>query len=212
MEKFKLIQERLKIVESRQKSYSDMRRRDLEFQVDDWVFLKVSPMKGVMRFGKKGKLSPHYIGPYRILRRIVQVAYELELPQELAVVHLVFHVSILKKFMGDPSLVVPTKIIGVKYSLTYKEILVSILDRQIRKLITKEIASMKVYWRNQKVEMATWEAEEDMKSRYYHLFEEQAENVEVFTCFCQFCLTSRVSRGYNQDNHLRMNDTKGEIM
>ena len=178
MEKIKLIQERLKTAQSRQKSYSDMRRRDLEFQVDDWVFLKVSPMKGVMRFGKKGKLSPRYIGPYRILQRIGQVAYELELPQNLAVVHPVFHVSMLKKFMGDPSLVVPTEIIGVKDSLSYEEIPVAILDRQIRKLRTKEIASVKVLWRNQKVEEATWEAEEDMKSRYPHLFGEQAENAE----------------------------------
>ncbi|XP_009603025.2 uncharacterized protein [Nicotiana tomentosiformis] len=178
MEKVKLIQEHLKTAQSHQKSYSDVRHRDLEFQVDDWAFLKVSPMKGVMRFGKKGKLSPRYIGPYRILRRIGQVAYELELPQELADVHPVFHVSMLRKFMGDPSLVVPTEIIGVKYSLTYEEIPVAILDRQIRKLRTKEIASVKVLWRNQKVEEATREAEEDIKSRYPHLFKEQAEIIE----------------------------------
>ncbi|XP_075103258.1 uncharacterized protein LOC142177970 [Nicotiana tabacum] len=178
MDKVNLIQRHLKTAQSRQKSYSDMRRRDLEFQVDDWVFLKVSPMKGVMRFGKKGKLSPQYIGPYRILRRVGQVAYELELPQELAVVHLVFHVSMLKKLMGDPSFAVPTEVIGVKDGLSYEEIPVAILDRQIRKLRTKEIASVKVLWRNQKVEEATWEAEEDMKSRYPHLFEEQKENVE----------------------------------
>ncbi|XP_070004112.1 uncharacterized protein [Nicotiana sylvestris] len=101
-------------------------------------------MKGVMRFGKKGKLSPRYIGLYRILRWIRQVAYELELPQELATVHPVFHVSMLKKFMGDPSLVVPTDIIGVKDILSYEEIPVAILDRQIRKLRTKKIASVKV--------------------------------------------------------------------
>ncbi|XP_070012963.1 uncharacterized protein [Nicotiana sylvestris] len=121
MEKVNLIQRHLKTAQSCQKSYSDVQRRDLEFQVDDWVFLKVSPMKGVMRFGKKGKLSPRYIGPYRILQRIRQVAYELELPQELAVVHPVFHVSMLKKFMGDPSLVVPTEIIGVKDSLLMRK-------------------------------------------------------------------------------------------
>nr|XP_009764899.1 PREDICTED: uncharacterized protein LOC104216530 [Nicotiana sylvestris] len=156
MEKVNLIQRHLKTAQSCQKSYSDMRRRDLEFQVDDWVFMKVSPMKGVMRFGKKGKLSPRYIGPYRILRRIGHVAYELELPQELAAVHPVFHVSMLKKFMGDPSFMVPTEIIGVKDNLSYEEIPVAILDRQIRKLITKEIASVNVLWRNQKVEEATW--------------------------------------------------------
>nr|XP_009800441.1 PREDICTED: uncharacterized protein LOC104246331 [Nicotiana sylvestris] len=115
---------------------------------------KVSPMKGVMRFGKKGNLSLCYISPYRILRRIGQ------------------------KFMGDPSLVVPTEIIGVKDSLSYEEIPLAILDRQIRKLRSKEIASVEVLWRNKKVEEAKWEAEEDMKSRYPHLFEEQKENVE----------------------------------
>ena len=80
MEKVQLIRDRLKTAQSRQKSYADVRRRELEFQVDDWVFLKVSPMKGVMRFGKKVKLSPRYVGPYKILKRVGKVAYELELP------------------------------------------------------------------------------------------------------------------------------------
>ena len=74
-----------------------VRRRELEFQVDDWVFLQVSPMKGVMRFGKKGKLSPRYVGLYKILKRIGKVAYQLELPAKLAAVHPVFHISLLKK-------------------------------------------------------------------------------------------------------------------
>ncbi|WMV38355.1 hypothetical protein MTR67_031740 [Solanum verrucosum] len=134
METVKVIQERLKTVQSHQKSYTDVRRRALEFKVDDWVYLKVSSMKGVLRFGKKGKLSPRYIGTYRIAKRIGSVAYELELPQELAAVHL-------------------------------------ILDRQVRKLRTKEVASVKVLWRNQFIEEATWEAEKDMKKRYPHLFE-----------------------------------------
>ena len=89
-----MIQERLKTKQSCQKSYTDVRIRPLEFKVDDFVYLKVSPMKGVMRFGKKGKLSPWYIGPYRISKRIDNVAYELELPQKLAAVNPVFHVSI----------------------------------------------------------------------------------------------------------------------
>jgi len=109
IEKVKVIQERLRTAQSRQKSYFDVRRRDLEFEVGDWVFLRISPMKGIMRFGKKGKLSPRYIGPYKILRRIGQVAYELELPSELEFVHPVFHVSMLRKCIGDPSRVVPIK-------------------------------------------------------------------------------------------------------
>ncbi|WMV10667.1 hypothetical protein MTR67_004052 [Solanum verrucosum] len=134
MGKVKVIQKRLKMVQSHQKSYIDVWRREQEFEVDDWVYLKVSPMKDVMRFGKKGKLSPRYIVPYRILKRVGNVAYELELPQELATVH-------------------------------------PILDRQVRKLRTKEVASVKVLWRNQFVKEATWEAEEDMKKKYPHHFE-----------------------------------------
>ncbi|WMV54981.1 hypothetical protein MTR67_048366 [Solanum verrucosum] len=94
-------------------------------------------MKSVMRFGMKGKLSPCYICPSRISKRIDNVAYELELPQELAAVHLVFHNSILKKCMSDPSLIIPTEDIGIKDSLYYEEISVQILDRQVCKLRTK---------------------------------------------------------------------------
>ncbi|WMV30553.1 hypothetical protein MTR67_023938 [Solanum verrucosum] len=115
-------------------------------------------MKGVMRFGNKGKLSPRYIDPYRISKRIGNVAYELELPQELATVHPVFHISMLKKWMGDPSLIIPTEDIGIKDSLSYEDISVQILDRQVRKLRTKEVSSVKVLWKNQFVKEATWEA------------------------------------------------------
>ncbi|KAK4721514.1 hypothetical protein R3W88_011747 [Solanum pinnatisectum] len=128
-------------------------------------------MKGVLRFGKKGNLSPRYIGPYRISKRIGKVAYKLELPQELAAVHPIFHVSMLKKCMGYPSLMIPTKDIGIKNSLSYEEIPIQILDRQVRKLRIKEVELVKVLWRNQFVEEATWEAHKDMKKRYPHLFE-----------------------------------------
>ncbi|WMV09620.1 hypothetical protein MTR67_003005 [Solanum verrucosum] len=128
-------------------------------------------MKGVMRFGKKGKLSPRYIGPYRIAKRIGNVAYELELPQELEAVHPVFHISMLKKCICDPSLILPTESIRIKDNLSYEEVPVQILDRQVRRLRMKEVASVKVLWRNQFVEEATWEAEEDMKKRYPHLFQ-----------------------------------------
>ncbi|WMV54116.1 hypothetical protein MTR67_047501 [Solanum verrucosum] len=101
-------------------------------------------MKGVMRFGKKGELSPRYTGPYRIAKMIGKVAYASELPEELAAVHPVFHVSMLKKFMGDPSLIVPTKNIGIKDILSYEEASVHILDRQMSKLRTNEVASVKV--------------------------------------------------------------------
>ncbi|WMV07980.1 hypothetical protein MTR67_001365 [Solanum verrucosum] len=130
-------------------------RRELEFEVDDWVYLKVLPMKGVMRFGKKVELSPWYIEPYQISKRIGKVAYELELPQELAAANPVFHISMLKKCMGKPSLILPTEDIEIKDSLSYEEIHVQNLDRQDCKLRTKEVASVKVLWRNQFVEEAT---------------------------------------------------------
>ncbi|WMV19284.1 hypothetical protein MTR67_012669 [Solanum verrucosum] len=128
-------------------------------------------MKGVMRFGKKGKLSPWYIDPYRISKKVGNVAYELELPQELAVVHSVFHIAMLKKCKGDPSIIIPTEDIGIKDNLSCEEIPVLILDRQVCKLRTKEVSSVKVLWRNEFVGEATWEADEDMKKRYPHLFE-----------------------------------------
>ncbi|XP_070010165.1 uncharacterized protein [Nicotiana sylvestris] len=160
MEKVKVIQERMKTAQSRQKSYADVRRRELKFQVDDWVFMKVSPMKELIRFGKKRKLSPRYVRPYRIIQRIGQVAYKLELPPEMSLVHPIFHVSMLKKVVGYLSVIVPIGAIEVNEELSYEEIPVAILDRQVLKLRTKEIASVKVLWRNQQVEEAIWETEE----------------------------------------------------
>ncbi|WMV38186.1 hypothetical protein MTR67_031571 [Solanum verrucosum] len=104
-------------------------------------------------------------------RLLSKKAYELELPQELAAVHLVFHIFMLKKCMGDPSLIIPTEDIGIKDSLSYEEVPIRILDRQVRKLRTKEVASVEILWRNQFVEEATWEGEEDKKRRYPYLFE-----------------------------------------
>ncbi|WMV46217.1 hypothetical protein MTR67_039602 [Solanum verrucosum] len=170
MEKVKNIQERLKTTQSRQKSYTDVRRRDWEFEVDDYVYLKVSPMNGFIRFGKKWKLSPRYIGPYRISKRIDNVAYELELLPELATFNSVFHISMLKNYMGDPSLIIPTKNISIKDNLSYEDIPIEMFDCEVRRLRTKEVASVKVFGRNQLVEEDTWEVDEDMKKRYPHLF------------------------------------------
>ncbi|XP_070028963.1 uncharacterized protein [Nicotiana sylvestris] len=169
IEKIKLIQERLLAAQSRQKSYVYNRWRE-EFQVDDWVFQKVSPMKGIMRFGKRGKLSLRYIGPYRIIRKVGQVAYELDLPSDLESVHLVFHVSMLRKCIGDPSRVVSVGDIHVTEQLSYEETPIVILDRQVRRLRTKDVASVKVLCRNNNLEEMTCEAKEDMKSRYPYLF------------------------------------------
>ncbi|KAH0669578.1 hypothetical protein KY285_023739 [Solanum tuberosum] len=171
LEKVRMIRERLKTAQSRQKSYADVRRRDLEFKVGDWVYLKVSLMKVVVRFGKKGKLSPRYVGPYEIIRRVGKVAYELGLPKEMELVYPVFHVSMLRKCVGDPNAIVPLEVVGVvEDNLTYEEVPVQILDRQVKRLRNKEVASVKVLWRNQQVESDTWEAEADMQRRYPYLF------------------------------------------
>ncbi|XP_075095289.1 uncharacterized protein LOC142173570 [Nicotiana tabacum] len=141
----------------------DMLRACLEFKEGDQVFLKVTPMKGVMRFGKKGKLSPRFIGPYRILKRIGEVAYKLELPASMTLVHPVFHVSILQGYVPDPAHIISPEVVEINDGLTYDEEPVEILDRQVHRLRTKDIASVKMLWHNHDVEEATWEVEEDMK-------------------------------------------------
>ncbi|XP_019264287.1 PREDICTED: uncharacterized protein LOC109241914 [Nicotiana attenuata] len=132
------------MAQSRQKSYSDKRHHDLEFMVGDKVVLKVSPTKGVMRFGKKGKLSPRFIRPYEIIEKKGKVANELALPIELSSVHPVFHVSMLRKYIYNESHIIPADIIEIKEGLTYEELPIEILDRQVRKLRTKDIAWVKV--------------------------------------------------------------------
>ncbi|KAL5578646.1 hypothetical protein UlMin_011088 [Ulmus minor] len=124
----KKIQTRMKSAQSRQKSYADKRRRPLEFQVGDSVFLKVSPFKGVIRFGKRGKLNPRYIGPYEILERVGKTAYRLALPPNLASVHNVFHVSMLKKYVSDKSHVLEQEPIEIHEDLSFEEKPVQILD------------------------------------------------------------------------------------
>ena len=127
--------------------------------------------EGVMRFGKKGKLSPCYIGPYKIIQKFSQVAYELELPHELSSVYLVFHVSMLQKCIRDPSYITPTEEVQVTGDLTYEKVPIVILDRQVRKLRNKKVTSVKVLWINQQVKEVTWEAEEAMLMKYPHLFQ-----------------------------------------
>lgn len=117
VEKVKLIRDRLKAVQSHQKSYADVRHRELDFEVGDKVFIKVSPMKGVLRFGKKGKLSPRFVGPYAILRKVSNIAYTLELPSCFSSIYPVFHVYMLRKHLGDLSLMVPLE--GLVISILY---------------------------------------------------------------------------------------------
>ena len=131
-EKVSLIRQRLLTTQSRQKSYADVRRRPLEFKVGDHVFLKVMPKRGVVRFGKRGKLSPRFIGPFEILERVGTVAYRLALPPSMIGVPEVFHVSMLRKYTPDPAHVVDWGQIEVDTYRTFEEGPVCIVDRLIR--------------------------------------------------------------------------------
>ena len=174
-EKVRTIQQHMRTAQSRQKSYADHRRKDLEFNVGDRVFLKVSPWKGVMRFGKKGKLSPRYIGPFEILERVGFFAYRLALPSNLEKIHNVFHVSLLRKYMPDSSHVLTVEPVELGANLTYEEQPVQILDRKEQVLRTKKIPLVKVLWRNQNVKEATWEPEEAMRQKYPDLFDNRGK-------------------------------------
>ncbi len=122
----------------------NVRRRALEFADGDKVFLRVAPMKGVTRFGKKGKLNPRYIRLFEVLERVGPVAYRLALSPNLAEIHDVFHVSMLKKYVPDPSHVIKYEPLQLREDLTYKELLVKLMDRKIQELRTKSIPLVKV--------------------------------------------------------------------
>ena len=162
-EKVKMIGERLRVATDRHKSYADMKRKDIRYEIDKKVFLKVSPWKKVMRFGKKGKLSPRFIGPYEVIEKVGPVAYCLALPPELEKTHNVFHVSMLRRYQSDPSHVVSSKTIELRPDLTYEEEPVEILAREVKELLNKNIPLVKLLWRNHKTEEATWESEEMMR-------------------------------------------------
>ncbi|GJY78744.1 putative reverse transcriptase domain-containing protein [Tanacetum coccineum] len=133
-----------KTARDRQRSYANVRRKPLEFQVGDRVMLKVSPRKGVIRFGKRGKLNPRYIRPFKILKRVGPVAYTLELPEELSSVHSTFHVSNLKKCLSDQSLVIPMKELRLDDKLNFVEEPIEIMDREVKKLRQSHIPIVKV--------------------------------------------------------------------
>ncbi|KAL0539456.1 hypothetical protein IC582_023668 [Cucumis melo] len=160
------IRSRMQTAQSRKKSYADVRRKDLEFDVGDKVFLKVAPMKGVLRFERMRKLSPRFIGSSEILERIGPVAYRLALPPSFSAVHDVFHVSMLRKYVPDPSHVVDYKPLEIDENLSYTEQPVEVLARKVKMLRNRKIPLVKVLWRNHRVEEATWERENDIRACY----------------------------------------------
>jgi hypothetical protein len=129
-DKVRVIKERISVAQCQQKSYVDNQRRPLEFKVGDHVFLKVSPMRGVMRFGKKGKFSPRFVGPFEITQRVGKLAYRIALPLDLVGTHDVFHVLIMRKYIANPDVIVKYELLEIQEGLTYVEELVKIVDKK----------------------------------------------------------------------------------
>jgi hypothetical protein len=161
-EQVRMIRDNLRVAQSRQKSYADTRRRKLSFKVGDYVYLKVSPMRNVRRFNMKGKLAPRYVRPFKILERLGEVAYQLELP------HDVFHVSQLKKCLWIPEEQISLE--TVKEDLTYEEYPIKILKTAERVTRSRTIKMYRVQWNRYSKDQATWEREKNLRKSYPQLF------------------------------------------
>ena len=166
----RVIRENLKAAQSRQKSYYDSKHRDLVFEIGDHVYLRVSPMKGTQRFGIKGKLAPRYVGPFKIVGKRGDLAYQLELPSNFSNVHDVFHVSQLRKCFKTPERTIDFEEIDLQEDLSYREHPVAILEETERKTRNKSIKFLKVKWSHHSDREATWEREDHLRSEYPDFF------------------------------------------
>nr|GFB92465.1 putative reverse transcriptase domain-containing protein [Tanacetum cinerariifolium] len=173
-EKIIQIKQRMQAARDRKKSYADLKSKPMEFQVGDKVRLKVSPWKGVVRFGKRGKLYPRYVGPFNVLERVGDVSYKLDLLEVLSRVHNTFHVSNLKKCHGDEPLAVPLDGLRVDDKLHFVEELVEIMDRVVKWLKRSRIPLVKVRWNSKRGPKFTWEREDQFRKKYPHLFTKTA--------------------------------------
>nr|GEU75739.1 putative reverse transcriptase domain-containing protein [Tanacetum cinerariifolium] len=169
-EKIVQIKQRIQAARDRQKSYADIRRKPLEFQVGDRVMLKVSPWKGVVRFGKREKLNPRYIGPFKVLAKVGSVAYRLELPEQLSRVHSTFHVSNLKKCLSDEPLAISLDEVHIDEKLRFVEEPVEVMDREVKRLKQSRIPIIKVRWNSRRGPEFTWEREYQFRKKYPQLF------------------------------------------
>nr|GEV54572.1 reverse transcriptase domain-containing protein [Tanacetum cinerariifolium] len=169
-EKIILIKQRIQAAQDRQKSYADRKLKPMEFEVGDRVMLKVSPWKGVVRFIKRRKLNPSYIGPFKVLAKVGDVAYRLELPRELSRVHHTFHVSNLKKCYADEPLDMPLEGVHIDDTLKFVEESGEIMERKIKRLKRSRIPLVKVRWNSRRGPEFTWEREDSFKQKYPHLF------------------------------------------
>nr|GFB47757.1 putative reverse transcriptase domain-containing protein [Tanacetum cinerariifolium] len=173
-EKIVQIKQRMQAARDRQKSYADLKRKPMEFQVGDKVMLKVSPWKGIVRFDKRGKLNPRYVGPFKVLERIKDVAYKLDLLEELSRVHSTFHVSNLKKCHADEPLAVPLDGLHFDDKLHFIEEPVEIVDREVKRMKRSRIPLVKVRWNSKRGPEFTWEREDQLRKKYPHLFAKTA--------------------------------------
>jgi hypothetical protein len=171
-----MVRENLRVAQSRQKSYADHRRRELSFEVGDFVYLKVSPMRGLCRFKVRGKLAPRFIGSFKILEKRDKVAYQLELPPQLSDMHDVFHVSQLMKCLRVPEEQLPMEELEAKEDLSYQEYPVKILETPERVTRKKKIKMCKVQWSHHIEEEATWEREEELKVEFSSFFSDPSES------------------------------------
>ncbi|GJT51031.1 putative reverse transcriptase domain-containing protein [Tanacetum coccineum] len=169
-EKIIQIKHRLQASRDRQRSYADKRSNPLEFQVGDMVMLKVSPWKGVTRFGKRGKLNPCYIGPFKILAKVGTIAYRLELPEKLSRVYSSFYVLNLKKCLSDKLLAIPLDEIHVDDKLNFIKEPIKIMDCEVKRLKQSRIPIVKVCWNSRRDPEYTWEHEDQMQKKYPHFF------------------------------------------
>ncbi|GKA27258.1 putative reverse transcriptase domain-containing protein, partial [Tanacetum coccineum] len=180
-EKVIQFKQRMQAARDRQKSYADLKLKPMEFQVGDRVMLKVSPWKGVVRFGKRGKLNPRYVGPFKVLAKVGAVAYKLELPQELSRVHSTFHVSNLKKCYSDEPLAVLLDGLHIDDKLHFVEEPVEIMDREVKWLKQSRIPIVKVRWNSRRGPEFTWEREDQFQKKYPHLFTKPVPSSSVAT-------------------------------
>nr|GEY57279.1 putative reverse transcriptase domain-containing protein [Tanacetum cinerariifolium] len=165
-EKIVQIKQRMQAARDRQKSYADLKRKPMEFQVRDRVMLKVLPWKGVVRFGQRGKLNPRYVGPFKVLERVRDVAYKLDLPEKLSRVHNTFHVSNLKKCHADEPLAVSLDGLHLDDKLHFVEEPVKIMDREVKWLRQSRIPLIKVRWNSKRGPEFTWEREDQFRKKY----------------------------------------------